>query len=186
MSQFSGEGSTLASIGSFPMDVYPVGRLDKDSEGLLLITNDKWLNHHLLNPKFGHQRRYLAQVEGIPTPEALNKLQSGVLITVDGQEYKTKPALVKILDAIPVIPERNPPIRYRASIPYTWIEITLIEGKNRQVRKMTASVGFPTLRLVRFSMEKISILGMQTGEIRELDEQTVYRALGLTGFKISR
>ncbi len=186
MSQFSGEGPTLASIGSFPMDVYPVGRLDKDSEGLLLITNDKWLNHHLLNPKFGHQRRYLAQVEGIPTPEALNKLQSGVLITVDGQEYKTKPALVKILDAIPVIPERNPPIRYRASIPDTWIELTLIEGKNRQVRKMTASVGFPTLRLVRFSMEKISILGMQTGEIRELDEQTVYRALGLTGYKISR
>jgi 23S rRNA pseudouridine2457 synthase len=183
VSQFSGEGPNLSSIGDFPSDVYPVGRLDKDSEGLLLLTDDKWLNHHLLNPRFGHQRSYYAQVEGIPTAEALKKLQSGVIITVDGREYKTRPALVKIIDKIPELPERNPPIRFRASIPDTWIELTLIEGKNRQVRKMTASVGFPTLRLVRISMEKINILDMEAGEIRELEEQTVYRALGLTGFK---
>lgn len=182
LTQFSGEGPTLASLGTFPNDVYPVGRLDKDSEGLLLITDDKWLNHHLLNPRFGHQRTYFAQVEGIPTPEALKQLRSGVTINVDGGEYKTKPALAKILDPVPTLPLRIPPIRYRASIPDSWIELTLIEGKNRQVRKMTAAVGFPTLRLVRYSMEKITILGMNVGEIRELDQEIVYRSLGLTGF----
>lgn len=182
LTQFTGEEPTLASLGVFPPEVYPVGRLDKDSEGLLLITDDKMLNHHLLNPRFGHQRTYWAQVEGIPTPEALAKLRSGVTIHVDGRDYKTKPALAKILDPAPELPERNPPIRYRASIPDTWIELTLIEGKNRQVRKMTAAVGFPTLRLVRFSMEKITIKGMKSGEIIELDEQTVYHQLGLTGF----
>lgn len=182
MTQFSGEGPTLASLGVFPKEVYPVGRLDKDSEGLLLVTDDKWLNHHLLNPRFGHQRTYYAQVEGIPTSEALKQLQSGVMINVDGRDYQTKPALVKILDPAPNLPDRNPPIRYRASIPDTWIELTLIEGKNRQVRKMTAAVGFPTLRLVRYSMEKISISGMQSGEVIELDEKTVYHQLGLTGF----
>ena len=182
LTQFSGEGLTLATLGDFPREVYPVGRLDKDSEGLLLITDDKVLNHHLLNPRFGHQRTYWVQVEGIPSPEALAKLRSGVTINVDGKDYKTKPALAKILDPAPVLPERNPPIRYRASIPETWIELTLIEGKNRQVRKMTASVGFPTLRLVRFSMEKINISGMQPGEILEMDEKSVYHQLGLTGF----
>lgn len=182
MTQFSGEGPTLASLGAFPREVYPVGRLDKDSEGLLLITDDKWLNHHLLNPRFGHQRTYYAQVEGVPTPEALKQLKSGVTINVDGSDYKTKPALAKIIDPAPLLPERDPPIRYRASIPDTWIELTLIEGKNRQVRKMTAAVGFPTLRLVRYSMEKITISGMEVGEIRELNQETVYRALGLTGF----
>lgn len=182
LTQFTGEEPTLASLGVFPKDVYPVGRLDKDSEGLLLITDDKVLNHHLLNPRFGHQRTYYAQVEGIPTPEALAKLRNGVTINVDGRDYLTKPALAKLLDPAPDLPERNPPIRYRATIPDTWIELTLIEGKNRQVRKMTAAVGFPTLRLVRFSMEKINIKGMQVGDILELDEKTVYHQLGLTGF----
>ncbi|HSF52330.1 MAG TPA: pseudouridine synthase [Algoriphagus sp.] len=183
LTQFTGEGPTLASLGAFPPDVYPVGRLDKDSEGLLLITDDKNLNHHLLNPRFGHQRTYWAQVEGIPTPEALAKLRSGVTINVDGKNYTTKPALAKLLDPVPELPERNPPIRYRASIPDTWIELTLIEGKNRQVRKMTAAVGFPTLRLVRYSMEKITIEGFQPGEVREMDQQAIYRMLGLTGYK---
>jgi 23S rRNA pseudouridine2457 synthase len=182
LTQFTGEEPTLASLGVFPPDVYPVGRLDKDSEGLLLITDDKVLNHHLLNPRFGHQRTYYAQVEGVPTPEALAQLRNGVTITIDGRNYQTKPALAKILDPAHVLPERNPPIRYRAAIPDTWIELTLIEGKNRQVRKMTAAVGFPTLRLVRFSMEKINIKGMQAGDILELDEKTVYHQLGLTGF----
>lgn len=183
MTQFTGEEPTLASLGAFPKEVYPVGRLDKDSEGLLLITDDKWLNHHLLNPRFGHQRTYWAQVEGIPTPEALAKLRSGVTINVDGKDYHTKPALAKILDPAPKLPERNPPIRYRASIPDTWIELTLTEGKNRQVRKMTAAVGFPTLRLVRYSMEKITIEGFESGEVREMDQQAIYRMLGLTGYK---
>jgi 23S rRNA pseudouridine2457 synthase len=172
----------LAALGDFPREVYPVGRLDKDSEGLLLLTDDKVLNHHLLNPRFGHQRTYYAQVEGIPTPEALAKLRSGVIINVDGRDYHTKPALAKMLEPAPLLPERNPPIRYRVSIPDTWIELTLIEGKNRQVRKMTAAVGFPTLRLVRYSIEKLTIYGMQPGDIVELDEKTVYHQLGLTGF----
>lgn len=182
LTQFTGEEPTLASLGVFPREVYPVGRLDKDSEGLLLITDDKVLNHHLLNPRFGHQRTYWAQVEGVPAAEALAQLRSGVSINVDGRDYKTKPALAKILDPAPDLPERNPPIRYRAAIPTTWIELTLIEGKNRQVRKMTAAVGFPTLRLVRFSMEKINIKGLKVGEIVELEEKTVYHQLGLTGF----
>lgn len=183
LSQFSGEGHTLASLFDFPKEVYPVGRLDKDSEGLLLITDDKWLNHHLLNPRFGHQRTYLAQVEGIPTPEALKALGNGVRINVDRKDYLTKPAIAKLLPEAPELPDRDPPIRYRKNVPDSWIELTLIEGKNRQVRKMTAAVGFPTLRLVRKSMEKINILGFKVGEVQELDQETVYHKLGLTGFK---
>jgi 23S rRNA pseudouridine2457 synthase len=182
LTQFSGEEFTLAALGDFPKEVYPVGRLDKDSEGLLLLTDDKALNHQLLNPRFGHQRTYYVQVEGIPTSEALAQLQQGVTIQVDGKAYRTKPALVKLVDPAPILPERNPPIRYRASIPDCWLALTLIEGKNRQVRKMTAAVGFPTLRLVRFSMEKITLDGMDAGEVRELSQELVYRALGLTGF----
>ncbi|MEK0443099.1 MAG: hypothetical protein RL403_2077, partial [Bacteroidota bacterium] len=154
LTQFSGEGPTLASLGEFPKEVYPVGRLDKDSEGLLLLTDDKSLNHQLLNPRFAHQRTYYVQVEGIPTSEALAQLQAGVTIQVDGKPYRTKPALVKLLDEAPTLPDRDPPIRFRAAIPDRWLALTLIEGKNRQVRKMTAAVGFPTLRLVRYSMEK--------------------------------
>jgi 23S rRNA pseudouridine2457 synthase len=183
LSQFSGEANTLASLFDFPKEVYPVGRLDKDSEGLLLITDDKWLNHHLLNPRFGHQRTYLAQVEGIPTEEATKALSNGVKINVDGKDYLTKHAIAKLLSEEPKLPERNPPIRFRKSVPDSWIELTLIEGKNRQVRKMTAAVGFPTLRLVRKSMEKINILNFAVGEVQELDQETVYHKLGLTGFK---
>lgn len=183
VTQFSGEGLTLASLFDFPKQVYPVGRLDKDSEGLLIITDDKFLNNQLLNPRFGHQRTYYAQVEGSPEPEALKQLGKGVTINVDGRDYATKPAIAKLLDPVPALPDRDPPIRYRASIPDSWISLTLIEGKNRQVRKMTAAVGFPTLRLVRWSMEKISIEGFQVGEVREMDEETVYHKLGLTGFR---
>lgn len=183
MSQFSGEGQTLASLFHFPKTVYPVGRLDKDSEGLLLITDDKQLNHQLLNPRFAHQRTYLAQVEGIPDAESLRQLEKGVEINVDGKMYHTKPALAKIPDEIPALPDRDPPIRYRKNVPDTWIALTLIEGKNRQVRKMTAAVGFPTLRLVRWSMEKLSIEGFGVGEVREMGQDEVYRALGLSGFR---
>ena len=182
LTQFSGEGPTLATLGEFPKEVYPVGRLDKDSEGLLLLTDDKSLNHQLLNPRFAHQRTFYVQVEGIPTPEALAQLQAGVTIQVDGKAYRTKPAVAKLLEDAPILPDRDPPIRYRASIPDRWLALTLIEGKNRQVRKMTAAVGFPTLRLVRFSMEKITLDGMGVGEVRELSQEAVYRALGLTGF----
>ncbi|NVJ87210.1 MAG: pseudouridine synthase [Algoriphagus sp.] len=183
LSQFSGEGQTLASLFHFPKTVYPVGRLDKDSEGLLIITDDKQLNHHLLNPRFGHQRTYLAQVEGIPDQEALRQLEKGVDINVDGKIYRTKHAVAKIPEQVPDLPERNPPIRYRKNVPDTWISLTLIEGKNRQVRKMTAAVGHPTLRLVRWSVEKLTIQGFQVGEVREMEKEEIYRALGLSGFR---
>ena len=173
LSQFSGDANTLKEIDNFPSDVYPVGRLDKDSEGLLLITNDKALNHQLLNPSFAHQRTYLAQVEGIPTTEAIGQLEKGVEINVDGKMYQTKKAKAQLLAIEPTLPERNPPIRYRKSVPDSWIELNLIEGKNRQVRKMTAAVGFPTLRLVRYAMENLSIEGFEVGEVREMDRSTL-------------
>lgn len=177
LSQFSGEANTLKKVGDFPSDVYPVGRLDKDSEGLLLITNDKALNHQLLNPSFAHQRTYLAQVEGIPTAEAIGKLEKGVEINVDGKMYHTKKAKAQLFAIEPTLPERNPPIRYRKSVPDSWIELNLIEGKNRQVRKMTAAVGFPTLRLVRYAMENLSIEGFEVGEVREMDRATLFNLL---------
>ncbi|WP_128544190.1 pseudouridine synthase [Larkinella soli] len=170
LSQFSREGEkpTLADLDFlFPKDVYPVGRLDSDSEGLLLLTNDKRLNHKLLDPRFRHTRTYYAQVEGRLTDEACRLLTEGVAISVDGKSYQTLPARALTLEE-PELPERNPPIRYRAAIPTSWLSLTLHEGKNRQVRKMTAAVGFPTLRLVRWAIENLTAEGMQPGEIREI------------------
>lgn len=176
LSQFSGEDDTLKSVADFPKDVYPVGRLDKDSEGLLLITDDKSLNHYLLNPLFGHKRTYLAQVEGIPGQEALEQLASGVEITVDGKPYFTKKAEAILQENI-LLPDRDPPIRYRKNIPDTWLELSLIEGKNRQVRKMTAAIGYPTLRLVRWSMESLTIKGFEVGEVRSFSQDEIYSLL---------
>ncbi|HEY9705780.1 MAG TPA: pseudouridine synthase, partial [Allocoleopsis sp.] len=121
-------------------DIYAVGRLDRDSEGLLLLTNDGKIQHRLSNPKFEHPRTYLVQVERIPDNSAIHQLQTGVMI----QNYLTRPAHVKLLLNEPDLPPRVPPIRYRQNIPTSWLEITLTEGKNRQVRRMTAAVGFPT------------------------------------------
>jgi 23S rRNA pseudouridine2457 synthase len=174
MSQFSAEGDKETLANFFPdirKDVYPVGRLDYDSEGLLLLTNDKQLNHRLLNPLFVHARTYWTQVEGIPTPEAIKKLQQGTIINIDGKPYKTKPAKAEWMKLVPDVPERNPPIRYRKDIPTSWLSLTLTEGKNRQVRKMTASVNLPTLRLIRYSIGKITIDNMQPGTIIKADER---------------
>ncbi|WP_420149946.1 pseudouridine synthase [Spirosoma sp.] len=181
LSQFSQEGDkpTLADLDyAFPKDVYPVGRLDADSEGLLLLTNDKQLNHRLLNPKFRHNRTYYVQVDGALTDDACRQLSAGVTISVDGKSYATLPADARII-AEPVLPERNPPIRYRASIPTSWLSISLHEGKNRQVRKMTASVGFPTLRLVRWAIESLTAENMQPGQVRALSRDEVLRGLRL-------
>lgn len=177
LSQFSGDQNTLKDVFEFPKDVYPVGRLDKDSEGLLLITDDKALNHYLLNPQFSHDRDYLVQVEGTPDEKAISQLENGVEINVDGRTYYTKRAKAKILSTEPELPARNPPIRFRKSVPDTWIQLSLIEGKNRQVRKMTAAVGFPTLRLVRWSMESLDIAGYDVGEVRELEQEEIYHLL---------
>ncbi|GAB3759267.1 pseudouridine synthase [Spirosoma pomorum] len=181
LSQFSKEGDkpTLADLEfDFPSDVYPVGRLDADSEGLLLLTSDKQLNHRLLNPKFRHNRTYYVQVDGALTTEACQQLSDGVTISVDGEKYDTLPATAQPLDE-PSLPDRNPPIRYRANIPTSWLAISLHEGKNRQVRKMTAAVGFPTLRLVRWAIEGLTAQGMQPGDVRELSRADIMRGLRL-------
>jgi 23S rRNA pseudouridine2457 synthase len=170
LSQFtSTEGKLcLKDILHVPTDVYPVGRLDYDSEGLLLITNDKTINQQLLNPVFAHQRTYWVQVEGAITEAAIAQLSKGVSINVDGKIYKTKPAQLEILPDTLEVPERNPPIRFRKSIPTSWIAIQIMEGKNRQVRKMFAQVGFPVLRLIRAKLGKYSVHQMQPGDCLSL------------------
>jgi 23S rRNA pseudouridine2457 synthase len=170
LSQFtSTEGKLcLKDILHVPTDVYPVGRLDYDSEGLLLITNDKTINQQLLNPVFAHQRTYWVQVEGAITEAAIAQLSKGVSIHVDGKIYKTKPAQLEILPDSLEVPERNPPIRFRKSIPTSWVAIQITEGKNRQVRKMFAQVGFPVLRLIRAKLGKYSVHQMQPGDCLSL------------------
>jgi 23S rRNA pseudouridine2457 synthase len=162
---------TLKDFISIP-GVYSVGRLDLDSEGLLLLTNDGRIEHILSDPQFAHQKTYWVQVERIPDRNALERLSNGIEI----ENYRTRPAIVNILPEEPNLPPRNPPIRYRKSIPTCWLEITLTEGKNRQVRKMTAAVGFPTLRLVRVGMgivdkkqiHQLRLDGLEVGQWRNL------------------
>lgn len=165
-----GQRQTLKHYIPIP-DVYPVGRLDQDSEGLLLLTNHGALQHRLSHPKFAHPRTYWVQVEDIPDETALQSLRQGIII----KNYQTRPAKVKKLSSEPSLPPRNPPIRYRKSIPTCWLEMTLIEGRNRQVRRMTAAVGYPTLRLVRVSIstKKIALRldGLEPGQYRDLTTQ---------------
>jgi 23S rRNA pseudouridine2457 synthase len=173
LSQFTQESPkhiTLKEYIDVP-DVYAVGRLDWDSEGLLLLTNDGQLQHRLAHPRFGHQRTYWAQVESIPDLDAINKLQSGVEI----QDYRTRPAQVRLLLEEPSVVQRIPPIRFRKNIPTAWLEMTLTEGKNRQVRRMTAAVGFPTLRLIRISIGNIQLDDLSPGQWRELTSLEVTR-----------
>ena len=178
LSQFSAQENkkTLANYFSVDKDIYPVGRLDYDSEGLLILTNDPSLNQKLLHPTNKHIREYWVQVEGTITKDALKKLAEGVDISIDGNIYKTKPAKANLLIE-PLVNERNPPIRFRKNIATTWISLQLTEGKNRQVRKMTATVGFPTLRLIRNSIEQLSINKMQPGDIISLSKSSIYKKL---------
>jgi 23S rRNA pseudouridine2457 synthase len=177
LSQFTDEGNHtgLGHLYDFPKDIYPVGRLDADSEGLLLLTNDNFLKHRLLEPKFGHQRTYWVQAEGIPTPEALAQLRQGVIIRIDKKDHKTLPAQAQLIPEPDILPERNPPIRYRADIPTAWLSLSISEGKNRQVRRMTAAVGFPTLRLVRYAIEDLVLGNCKSGEVWELEKEEVYQ-----------
>jgi 23S rRNA pseudouridine2457 synthase len=179
VSQFtSAEGKqTLKDFFPVPTDCYPVGRLDFDSEGLLILTNDAALNSRLLNPRFAHDREYWVQVEGAITAAALQQLRSGVTITVDGKPYRTLPAAAEAFETPPPVPDRHPPIRFRARIPTTWIRLVLREGKNRQVRKMTAQTGFPTLRLIRNRIEKLDLDGLAPGEMRSMRRQELYSLL---------
>ena len=177
LSQFTqpddSEKKTLMEFG-FPKDVYPIGRLDWDSEGLLLLSDDSKLNEALLHPSRRHQRTYLAQVDNVPDQTALQQLESGVIV----QGAKTLPAQAKLLEGEPHLPPRAVPIRYRKEIPTAWIELSITEGKNRQVRKMTAAVGHPTLRLVRVSIGqlKLSNLSLQPGEWLRLTEKQILAA----------
>lgn len=174
LSQFTREipsHTTLQDLEfTFESNVYPVGRLDADSEGLLLLTNDKQLNSQLLNPRQKSPKTYLIQVDGQPSQYSLDLLKQGVIIRIKGKEHKTKPCQIYILETIPNLPERVPPIRTRKSIPTTWLSITLTEGKNRQVRRMLATVNHPVLRLVRsgfwkYQLNQGLLQGMKPGQI---------------------
>lgn len=146
--------------------VYPVGRLDRDSEGLLLLTDDGPLAHRLTDPRFEHPRTYLVQVERVPSEESLEALRRGILLS-DGP---TRPADVRLMAEPPALPERPVPIRFRKNVPTAWLELTLREGRNRQVRRMTAAVGHPTLRLVRVAIGPIVLGELLPGEWRELTD----------------
>jgi 23S rRNA pseudouridine2457 synthase len=162
VSQFSGGGRTLKDYIPVP-GVYPAGRLDADSEGLMLLTSDGVLQHRLTDPRYEHPRTYWVQVEGVPDAGAVERLARGVAV----QDYLTRPAKVRLLEAEPALPPRDPPVRFRKSIPTSWLEMTLTEGRNRQVRRMTAAAGFPTLRLVRVAMGPLR-LTLGPGEWRDL------------------
>ena len=216
LSQFTSafDKKTLADFFSVPKNVYPVGRLDEDSEGLLILTNDQKLNHRLLNPSFEHEREYWVQVEGAMTSEGLLiltndvklnhrlldtafenereywvevedkknrediiQMQQGLQLIIKGEKYQAKSSIVHIFNEAPEVAERMPPVRYRLSVETSWIKIILKEGKNRQVRKMTAHVGFPTLRLIRFRIQEIKLNDMKPGSIIELSQKSIYKKL---------
>lgn len=165
LSQFTSENSDdNLSKFNLPKGVYACGRLDKDSEGLLLLTNDGPLINKLLNPKYDKVKTYWVQVERVPSEESLKKLSIGVKI----EDYTTKPCQVKIIEPSPDIAERNPPVRSRKTVPTCWLEIKISEGKNRQVRKMTASIGHPTLRLIRVKIGNLSLGNLASGDFREI------------------
>lgn len=167
LSQFTPEpGSpfrTLAAFG-FPKGVYPIGRLDADSEGLLLLSDEAELNQRLLHPRQAHEREYWVQVERIPVADALRRLEQGLVI----QGHRTLPCRARRLDPQPQMPPRDPPIRVRKNVPDCWLSLELVEGKNRQVRRMTAAIGHPTLRLVRVRMGGFWLGKMTAGTWREL------------------
>ncbi len=175
--QFSEAGARLTLKELVPIKgIYPAGRLDRDSEGLLLLTDDGRLAHRLTDPRFEHRKTYLVQVERVPDSEALETLRRGVILN-DG---RTRPAQVELLAEPPELPDRSVPIRFRKNVPTTWLRLTIHEGRNRQVRRMTAAVGHPTLRLVRIAIGPVSLGDLTPGQWRELnsEELAAMRTLG--------
>lgn len=170
LSQFTPrDGHPGLSGFGMPTGIYPAGRLDSDSEGLLLLTDDGRLHERLCDPRFAHPRTYLAQVERTPAPDALRRLASGPVLS-DGP---TRPCRVRLLEDAPALPPREPPIRLRKTVPTAWLELILKEGRNRQVRRMTAALGHPTLRLVRVAIGPIRLEGLSPGAWREAAEEEV-------------
>jgi 23S rRNA pseudouridine2457 synthase len=176
LSQFTPDGSpnrTLTEFG-FPKSVYPIGRLDADSEGLLLLSDEAALNQKLLHPARGHTRLYWAQVENIPSVESLRRMEKGVLV----QGRKSLPCKARLLEPQPDVLPRDPPIRSRKSIPAVWLSLELVEGKNRQVRRMTAAIGHPTLRLLRVRIGQFDLGNLASGTWKILS--SAERSLVLT------
>ena len=176
LSQFTPDGSSHRTLAEFqfPPGVYPIGRLDADSEGLLLLSDEAALNARLLHPRHGHGRIYWAQVEGLPTLEALRELSRGLVI----QGSKTLPCRAWLIEPQPEVAPRVPPIRFRKTVPDRWIGLELVEGKNRQVRRMTAAVGHPTLRLLRVQIGNFELAGLEPGCWLVLDEKERALVLG--------
>jgi 23S rRNA pseudouridine2457 synthase len=166
LSQFTSDGSPNRTLAEFrlPPGVYALGRLDADSEGLLLLSDEPGLNSRLLDPEEGHARTYWVQVERIPTPAALAKLSQGVPV----QGRRTRPCRALRLEPQPIATARTPPIRFRKNVPDCWIALELQEGRNRQVRRMTAAIGHPTLRLIRVRIGRFDMGDLAPGEWREL------------------
>ncbi len=180
ISQFTSSHKKKKCLGElgfpFPKDVYPVGRLDENSEGLLILTNDKKLNFKLLNPAFEHKRIYLVQLQGIITSEALKQLEAGVTIALDAGPYLTRPCKVKVVPAPEKLPPRGHPISDR--LPTSWIELTLTEGKFHQVRKMVGVMNHRCVRLIRVSIENLTLMGLQASEVKEIEEEVLFELLG--------
>lgn len=176
LSQFTADGSSNRSLAEFgfPGRVYPLGRLDADSEGLLLLSDEAGLNQKLLEPRRAHAREYWVQLERMPSSEALRLLERGVRI----EGHKTLPARARLLDPQPEVPPREPPIRFRKTVPTCWITLELVEGRNRQVRRMTAAVGHPTLRLIRVRIGRFELGTLASGKWIELDQPARNLVLG--------
>lgn len=181
LSQFKDEGrwKGLKHLLNLKSDVYPIGRLDADSEGLLLLTDDKRINHELLNPEKAHWREYWVQVEGSVTEEQLGMLMNGVKIGEGKEVYTTMACRASVFETEPQVEQRYPPIRERKYIPTTWLKLELREGKNRQVRRMTAAVGCPTLRLIRHRIEHLTLEGIASGECIQIDKTDFLNKLAL-------
>lgn len=175
LSQFTVEiegQKTLADLYDFPSSVYPLGRLDKNSEGLLILTDDKTLNHQLLDPSVKKEKTYLVQVEGSPTDEDLAPLRNLMRLRIKKRDVDLQPAIVRIVQ-MPPVNERTPPIRSRSTIPTSWLEIKIKEGKFHQVRKMCASIGFPVLRLIRSHVGNFKIPSYEIGKVWRINRDEI-------------